>query len=276
MRMSAGMPGKSRKDRKLSDSVKSEHGLGHNSGSWVKNRFPDWALEKIEKVVTKAREYHAAVTLPFDAGIGILPAPLIMEYGDRMRQFAGEFRNLCETDFKARYPEMIEWAKVEHNGTFDASDYPDIEEVMQSFYFKTEPLPVPDAAHFEGTVKSLLGVDTEGVNVRVADAMQEAQRELMRRLIEPVRAMAVKLNEAPKEGKECPTFRDTLVGNVKEIAKLAPKLNIAGDPAIDAFVKEIERLAANSPDHLRKSNVTRKAVADDATAVLKKLEGYKI
>jgi len=276
MRMSAGVPGKSRKDRKLSESVKSEHGLGQKSGAWVKTRFPDWALEPIEKVVNKAREYHAAVTLPFDAGIGILPAPLIMEYGDRMRQFAGEFRNLVDSHFKAKYPEMIEWAKQEHNGTFDASDYPEIDEVMESFYFKTEPLPVPDAAHFEGTVKSLLGVDSEGVTMRVADAMQEAQRELMRRLIEPVKAMAVKLSEAPKEGKDSPTFRDSLVGNVKEIAKLAPKLNIAGDPAIDAFVKEIERLATLAPDHLRKSNVTRKAAATDAAAILQKLEGYKI
>ncbi len=276
MRMSAGMPGKNRKDRKLSESVKSEHGLGQKSGAWVKTRFPDWALECIEKVVTKAREYHAAVTLPFDSGIGILPAPLIMEYGDRMRQFAGEFWNLAASHFRAKYPEMVEWAKTAHNGTFDASDYPDIEEVMQCFYFKTEPLPVPDAAHFEGTVKSLLGVDTEGVTMRVADAMQEAQRELMRRLIEPVKAMAVKLSEAPKEGKECPTFRDTLVGNLKAIAELAPKLNIAGDPVIDSFVKEIAKIAIIHPDNLRKSATARQAVATDAAVILKKLEGYRI
>jgi len=276
MRMSAGVPGKSRKDRKLSESVKSEHGLGQKSGAWVKTRFPDWALEPIEKVVNKAREYHAAVTLPFDAGIGILPAPLIMEYGDRMRQFAGEFRNLVDSHFKAKYPEMIEWAKQEHNGTFDASDYPEIDEVMESFYFKTEPLPVPDAAHFEGTVKSLLGVDSEGITMRVADAMQEAQRELMRRLIEPVKAMAVKLSEAPKEGKDCPVFRDTLIGNVKAIAELAPKLNIAGDAKIDAFVTEIKHLARLDPDALRREPILRNNVAHESAAVLKKLEGYRI
>lgn len=276
MRMSAGMPGKSRKDRQLSASVKTEHGLGANSGAWVKTRFPDWALEPIEKVVTKAREYHAAVTLPFDSGIGILPAPLIMEYGERMRQFAGEFKNLVDSHFRAKYPEMVEWAKKEHNGTFDGTDYPEIEEVMESFYFKTEPLPVPDAAHFEGTVKSLLGVDTEGVTLRVADAMQEAQRELMRRLIAPVKAMATRLSEAPKEGKSCPRFNDSLVGNLKEIAQLAPKLNIAGDPAIDSFVAEIDKLTCLEPEAVRKSAQVRKAMAADATAILKRLEGYKI
>lgn len=193
-----------------------------------------------------------------------------------MRQFSGEFKNMVESHFRVKYPEMIEWAKTEHNGTFDASDYPDIEEVMESFSFKTEPLPVPDAAHFEGTVKSLLGVDAESVTLRVTDAMQEAQRELMRRLIEPVRAMAVKLKEPAKEGKDSPVFRDTLIGNVQEIAQLGVKLNIAGDPAIDAFCKEMNALTANSPGSLRKSASKREAAAAEAMSVLKKLEGYKI
>lgn len=276
MRMSAGLPGKSRTDRKLSESVKSEHGLGSKSGAWVKKKYPDWALEPIEQLVTQARAYHAAVTLPFDAGIGILPAALIMEYGDKMRDFAGQFNNLKDSHFRSKYPEMIEWAKVEHNGTFVPGDYPDVEEVMKSFYFKTEPLPVPDAAHFEGTVKSLLGVDTESVTLRVNDAMEEAQRELMRRLIEPVKAMAVKLAEQPKDGKDCPVFRDTLIGNVKQIAELGLKLNIAGDPAINVFCKDMAALARWQPEDLRKIIDARAIAAADAAAMLKRLEGYKI
>ncbi len=284
MRMSAGMPGKHRKDRELSDQVKTDKGLGAHAGGWIKNKFPDWALQPLEKLVNEARAYHGAVTLPFDNGIGILPAALIVEYGDRMRDFAGQFANLKESHFRAKYPEMVEWAKREHNGTFDASDYPEVEEVMKSFYFKTEPLPVPDAAHFENTVKSLMGVDTEAVTIRVQDAMQEAQKELMRRLIEPVRAMAEKLAEPiiqkpNKKGvivDKQPVFRDSLIGNLQEIAKLAPKLNIAGDPAIDAFVTEIDALARVPLDHLRESNVTRSATAVAAKAVLAKLEGYKL
>jgi len=123
-------------------------------------------------------------------------------------------------------------------------------------------------------MKSLLGVDTESVTIRVADAMQEAQKELMRRLIEPVRAMATRLSEQPKEGKSSPRFNDTLVGNLKEIAQLAPKLNIAGDPKIDEFVAEIGKLTAVEPQVLRDAPTTRQVVAQNAMAVLKKLEGY--
>lgn len=275
MRMSAGLPGKNRKDRVLTETVKSDKNLGQHSGAWIKQRWPDWALEPLEKVVTKAREFHAAVTLPFDNGIGILPAALIMEYGDRMREFKGQFENLRDSHFRAKYQDMIDWARKEHNGTFDEGDYPAIEEVLESFYFRTEPLPVPDAAHFQGTLSSLLGVDAESVNLRVADAMQEAQKELMKRIIEPVRAMAAALGKPAKDGKS-PIFRDTLVSNIQDIAKLAPKLNLADDPKIGEFVADIKKLALYEPDTLRKSAQTRTDVQRLAADTLKKLEAYKI
>lgn len=285
MQLSAGMPGKHRKDRALSNQVKSDKHLGANSGNWVKNRFPEWALQPLEKLVTEARAYHAAVTLPFSNGVGILPAALIVEYGERMRDFTRRFHAQAVDHFQKRYPEMIEWAKSEHNGTFDATDYPEVAELMKSFYMKTEPIPVPDAGHFESTMKSLLGVDADSVNIRVQDAMQEAQRELMKRMIEPVKAMAAKLAEQPKMRKlkdgstepyESPVFRDTLIQNVKDIAGLAPKLNIAGDPAIDGFVAEMQKLTVYEPDALRKSANERETAAAKAKAVLAKLEQYKI
>lgn len=275
MRMSAGMPGKTRTDKILSDDVKQEHGLGKKSGRWVKSKYPDWALEKLEGVVNQARAYHAAVTLPFDNGIGILPAALIKDYADKMRQFRGEFEALRDADFVARYPEMIEWARNEHNGTFDPSDYPPVDLLLSSFYFKTEPLPVPDAAHFEGTMSSLLGIDAEAVNVRVADAMQEAQRELMRRMIDPVKAMAATLVKEPATGKKDIIFRDTLIGNIQEIADLVPKLNISGDPAIDQFAKELDVLCRYTPKVLREDKATRSEAAKLAEATMKRMEAYK-
>jgi hypothetical protein len=275
MRMSAGLPGKNRTDKALSASVKADHGLGVKSGRWIKTKYPDWALEPLEKLVTEARAYHAAVTLPFDNGIGILPAALIKEYGDKMRQFKGQFENLVQSHFVPKYPEMIDWAKAEHNGTFDASDYPAVESLLEAFYFKTEPLPVPDAGHFTGTMSSLLGVDAEGVNIRVADAMTEAQRELMRRMIEPVSAMAAKLAEAPKAGKEDICFRDSLIGNVQQIAEMVPKLNICGDAALDAFAAEMLALTRYTPSVLRDDKATRSEAAKLADALTKRLSGYQ-
>ncbi len=285
MRISAGLPGKNRKDRTLSESVKSEHNLGRNAGSWIKKKYPDWALEPLEKLVTEARAYHAAVTLPFDMGIGILPTALVFDYGNKMREFKGRFDNLVQSHFAARYAEMVDWAKAEHNGTFDASDYPEVVEVLPAFYFRTEPTPLPESGHFSSTVTSLLGLDAASVDSRVGGALLEGQREVMRRLIEPVQAMVAKLNEVPqpksgavwKEGEEKPPiFRDSLIGNIRQICEIAPKLNIGGDPVIDAFVKEVASLGNFSPVDLRKDKKLRATAAMEAEAIAKRMEAYKL
>lgn len=265
----------------MSETVKSEHRLGAQSGKWVKQLFPPQALEPIKKLDNEARAYFDSVTLPFDKGIGILPAGLILECGDKMREFAGRRAVLVQDHFLAQWDQWVDWARAEHNGTFEPELY-DFYKAEKSFYFKTCPLPVPDSGHFCTTVSSLLGVDTQSVDIRVQDAMVEAQRELMRRLIEPVQAMATKLSETPKVDKKTGlpkddiVFRDSLIGNIKEIVNLAPKLNIGGDPAIDAFVVDMEKLTRYTPDTLRSDKATRAEAAESAAAVLKRLEGYKL
>jgi len=302
MRFSAGLPGQHRGDKKTTSEVIASRSLGNNAGKWVKDLYPEHALKPLKQKLHEARAYHDSVTLPFGvkgddageesktpaiAGIGILPAALIMEYGDKMRVFRSEVESLLESGFLANPEQWIEWARGEHNGTFDPANYPGcsadsfdadaFRSVMRKkVYLRTEPLPVPDAEHFSAMVGSLLGTDVESVNIRVRDSAIEAARELMRRLIEPVLAMAAKLAEAPKEGKDCPIFRDTLVSNIQDIAKLAPALNLTGDAQIDAFTKEVEALTRYAPDTLRSDQFTRAEAARKADEIAKRMSSYKL
>lgn len=277
MRLSISLPGEARQDRQLSEAVKSEHALGADAGRWVKALFPPQALECIKKLDNEARGYHAEVTLPWDNGIGILPAPLVLEYQKKMNDFRGKREQLVESHFLAQYDKWIEWAKSAHNGTFDADNYPPLEEMRGKFAFRSEPLPVPESEHFSSTLASLLGTDTETVNRRVNEAVSEAQRELVRRVLAPVKAMAEKLAEIPKNGKDDIVFRDTLVGNVQQIVELAPKLNICGDVELDILVKEIaDKLGSIQPADLRKDKAQRAKVQESAAALMKRLEGYRL
>lgn len=268
MRLSIGSPGTQRTDRETSEKVKTSEHLGQNSGKWIKELFPPAAMAAIRKLDGEAQKYHSAVTLPFDTGCGILPAVLIMDYSAKMREFKGR-RELLIAEFCSKYPEFIEWARKEHNGTFDESLYPPIEEVGRKFYFRTEPIPVPDSCHFESTVTSLLGIDAQSVTQRVQDAALDAQRELLKRMIEPVAHMARTL------AKDSPKIFDTLTGNISEIASLVPKLNLAGDTELDALAKEMTDLAKYKRDDLKKDMFKLEA-RKAAEAVLAKLEGYKL
>jgi len=270
MRLTIGLPGEQRQDADLSKTVKEAHNLGERSGRWIKSLYPEDALKPIKKLDNEARSFHDAVTLPFEAGIGILPAALILEYGDRMRDFKGRRENLVENHFLAKYEDWVEWAKKEHNGTFDQSMYPGVDKIREKFYFRTEPLPVPSAAHFQNTVSSLLGTDVESVEERVRDATKEAQQELMRRLVKPVKYMAETLS------KEKPKIFDTIISNIEDIVKLAPSLNLSGDVTIDTFVKEMQALTQFDPDRFRKSEVERAKAAASAKEVLTRLEAYKL
>lgn len=285
MRFSAGLPGEQRQDRQLTEDVKRQKQLGERSGKWEQFLYPPQALEAIKKKQTEARDYHNAVTLKFDTGIGILPAALIQEYGDRMRQLKGEVDNLVESTFLAEPQKWIDWAVSEQNGTFNPDNYPgccasngtfvvDVEEFRKEmrpkFYFRSEPLPVPDADHFTATVASLLGTDLESVNLKVRDAALEAQRELMARIMKPVKHMAETL------GKDKPRIFDTLIGNIADICKLAPKLNLQGDPVLDTLVNECVKLTNYDPEVLRKSDKTRTEAQKEAEAMLTRLSGYKL
>lgn len=319
MRFSSGIPGQHRKDKKVTSEVKASKGLGEHAGKWIKELWPENALAEIKTKCNEARDYHNTVTLPFGvkgddasedgatpaiAGIGILPAALILEYGDKMRAFKGELEVLVGK-FLADPQVWVDWAIREHNGTFDPDNYPGCKEqepLLQSmsgqkyaldadqfrkvmgkkFYIRTEPLPVPASSQFCDAITSLLGVDAESVNIRVRDAEQEAQRELLRRMIAPVKAMADKLSEQPKldkktgKAKDDIVFRDTLIGNIQEIVALAPKLNITGDQQIDQFCKEMEGLTRYTPDTLRDDKVTRSEAATKAAEICKRLTGYKV
>lgn len=305
MRFSAGLSGQHRKDKKTTAEVKSSKGLGNDAGKWITDLYPKGALDAVKSKQGEARSYHDKVTFPFGcrgddngdestpaiAGIGILPAALILEYGEKMRQFRGESEKLI-AEFLEKGQQWVDWAVAEHNGTFEPKNYPGCTKdewgvvsfdpaefkakMGKRFYLRSEPLPVPNAEQFSANVQALLGSDTQSVDLRVRDAGLEAQRELMRRLIAPVKAMAEKLSEASKAGKDDIVFRDTLIGNIKEIAELAPKLNIYGDAAIDTFCSEVGALADFSPADLRDDKGLRSQAVTQAEATLKRLEGYKL
>lgn len=309
MRLSISIPGEERQDPSLTGEVKAQHNLGAQSGKWVKKLYPPEALGKIKKLDNEARGFHGALTLPYDQGIGILPGKLIPEYGDRMRHFAGMRENLIENEFLANPEKWIAWAIKEHNGTFDPDFYPglyrskeasaelrrtgtpigleyilDVEgfkaAMRAKFAFETVPLPVPNSNHFTNTIASLLGTDTASIDMRVRDAGIEAQKELLRRMIDPVKSMAQKLAEKPKVKKdgspaEDIVFRDTLVSNLRDIAKVGPALNLNDDPVIAQFCRELDTLSKVEAQTLRDNKQVREDVQKKADDLAKRLSGYK-
>lgn len=286
MRASFGLPGEQRQDRTITAEVQHEKKLGARAGKWDKFLYPQGALAPIKTAHNALRAFHNAVTLPFDNGIGILPGKLIPEYREKFRLATANI-DLLVQEFLDKGQHWINWAKGAHNGTFDPDNYPGCKReadgsisfdqsvwaqaMREKFYVRTEPIPVPDSTHFASTVAELLGTDTESVNERVRDAAREAQSEVLKRVLEPVKHMAETL------GKDKPRIYDTLITNIKDICRIAPALNLADDPELNKIVGEVaSECTKYTAEELRDNKSVQDKARAAAEAMVKRLSGYKL
>jgi hypothetical protein len=75
--------------------------------------------------------------------------------------------------------------------------------------------------------------------------------------------------------EEGAVFRDSLVNNIKDLANLLPRLNIAEDPDLERLGNYVsQRLCTVPPDVLRKDPSIRKETADQANAVLRRMDYF--
>jgi hypothetical protein len=267
-RFSAGMPGRARQDKVLTEDVKKDKNMGATAGRWVKTLFPKDALVKVEQIVGRAREKHYELTLPWDdSGFRILPTTTYLDYQREMRALRQEFEAARE-EFNAKWDEWVAWAKVEHNGSFNPGNY-NRAKAYKSFKFTTDFNPIPEGGDFRVALQAEdVNSMKQELDERMQETMQAAQAELWERLATPVRAMVERLSDPDK------IFKGTLVTNLKDIVALVPKLNIAGDNSLNDFAKEVnDKLLKYSADTLRDAPSVRAAIANDADEILKRIEG---
>lgn len=271
VKFSVSMPGKARKDKVLTAAVKAKEHLGADAGKWLKQLYPDIALEPLEKVSNEARTFHYDHTLPWgDDGFRILPTMAHTDYTNAMRKFRHEFERLTEEHFLARFEEWIAWAREQHNGTFNPDNYKGVDAIRKKFGTRLEFSPIPSSSDFRVALSDEeLSAMTASLDARVESAVAEAHADLWQRLVAPLQAMADKLRD-PKA-----IFRDSLIGNLKEITGLIPMLNIQNDENLSTFAAQVEtELATLKPQDLRDDNKAREAAQKAAAAMLEKMKGY--
>lgn len=276
VKLSISLPGNTRTDVKITQDTISRENLGAKAGRWLKQLYPDEAMTPLVKLSGEIRTYHYTHTLAWtDEGYRILPTAHHAEYTDQMRKFHAAYDTARDT-FVSRLPEWVAWAKQAHNGTFDPTCYPDASRLERKFDFGLDFSPVPSGSDFRCSLnQDELDSMSQQVNERVNQATEAARLDLWHRLIEPLKAMADKLSEPDRAKGQSPIFRDSLVSNLQDIAKLIPALNVTSDPELAAFAAEVQSTIAQvQPDTLRQSKSTRDQTAAQAKAILDRMSGY--
>ena len=264
-----------RTDAKVTREVADAHNTTTDAGAYKKNLLAKEALEPIKKLAGEIRTEHYRRTLPWgDDGSRILTGAGYWEYADWMRQREADWTPLVDA-FLTAWPDYVDDARQRLNGLFNPADYPEVRELRRRFSFRWTVRPVPTAGDFRvelgaAEVDAIRQQITDGLNATV----QAAMVDVWNRIKTVVSAMAERLRAYDPAKPGAAPFRDSIVGNIRELLEVLPSLNLTNDPNVSRFADEMRALCAVDAQALRDNMFTREDVAARAEAMLDQMRQF--
>lgn len=264
-------------DKKATSEVAKTHGVKESVGTYYKSVLPTTnqygektTIERVKALVTEARTYHYRMTLPWlDSGPRVLSNLAYIDYMQRMQDFAAGFKALVD-EFVQDYPFEREEAKRRLGTLFNDDDYPDVNRVADRFGFTLNVLPIPMGSDFRCDIgeDEVSRIRSE-IEKSTTAVVQSAVADAFKRIADVADAFVDRLQF------EDTVFRDSLVGNAKDLAAILPKLNFTGDPELARLTDELEaRLCAYSATDLRNNMSARRETYEAALDLKKDLAAF--
>jgi hypothetical protein len=235
-----------RTDRRVTDRVHNKLHMGKRSGKYDKFTIRKDCRELMvwKRTESDARARHKALTVSWGSfGVDALTCAATPKYESTM---TGEIEKITEAmeNFFVVFPMEKEMAREELNGAFRESDYLSVDEMRQRCSAKYTLTPMPRLGNFptdfsEEEIRRL----RNNMESEVKTATDQALRDLGLRLHEAVKNIADRLasDRTNKHGqKVAPIFRDSLIGNAREILDLLPLMDMTGTGFFDPYIKQVE------------------------------------
>lgn len=265
------------KDRVASQSAATTAGADKNAFETRKNLLVgvDSTLKKVHRAIDDARAKHYEMTVPFTTtsiddtgrrtGGRLLPNTLFDEYITIMAQHQKAMREALN-EFIPQYPQLIQEAQAKLGDRFVPSEYPNPSSIRTKFNLSFDFSPIPAGDDFKGLAATQLDALAKKLNRSLEQQIENAMQDLWARIHEAVSRMAERLGSPDK------TFHNTLVQNVRDVARLAGHLNVIGDPKVEEVRKLIEvHLCQHEPKDLREKPMLRQQTAAFALDILQRM-----
>jgi hypothetical protein len=271
-------------DKKITQDVADQHQTtSQRLGKYKKNAI-DVQHARFVAICNAAgdlRQTHYNHTLPWGQdGARILTTLGFEAYSQAVRQKIARF-NAAADQFAAVYPELVEAARAELNGAFNAADYP--RHIRAKFGVDLTILPLPDAADFRADLsdEAVSSIKTD-IEAKMRDGVAEAMKAPYQRLYELVERMARRLSVTPEKRTrgqkytgDTGTFRDSLVEGLAELCTILPGLNLTNDAKLDELRKQTEQMIAGIDAATLRTDMTKRAeVAKRATEISNVMAAY--
>ena len=251
-------------DKSVSDKVDQDNGA-KDAGRYNKLLVDKTALEPCNQIASAARAHLYKVTLPWgENGERLLPATLFFDFKNEMQTFESEFLNRVQT-FVGLYPSLRENARTRLGQLYQPKDYPLDHEVADKFGFNIAITPVASADDFRVKLNDEY---VESIKADITARMQERQKDAVKDCWLRVRKVVTAMHERLKDEKA--VFKDSLIGNARELIDILPALNLTNDPELTNIATELQTILM-PPDRLRQDKVLRASTAAAADAILARM-----
>jgi hypothetical protein len=257
-------------DRDVSAEIDVQKNTTTRAGNYHKKLFADEPkFEAIQKFAGNTRTYHYHATMPWsDSGARLLTTPMYFDYNSRMSNEQMKFYDLV-TDCLNDWDNMLQRASIKLGSMFKAEDYPSKDDIKDKYRFNLKYLPVPEVGDFRVNVgNEALQYLNESYATYYDEQLKSAYSDVWTRTHEALTNMSTKLAGETKQ-----VFRDSLVGNVREMIELLDKFNVTQDPVMKKAKTKIEYLLLGvTPDSLREDDSFRQDVKSKVDDLLKQFE----
>ena len=231
-------------------------------------------LEEVKKLRNFARTIHRDNTMPWsNSGLRLITTEQYFDYHRQMTGLVNEFYKLVE-EFISAYSFERQAAQAKLGELFDASEYPSDMELRAKFHFSVNYMPLPAAGDFrldiQGQAKQVLADEYEKFYQKQIEA---AMKDVWQRLLVPLQNMSTRLDY--RAGEKPTGFRDTLVSNVEDIAKLLKTCNVTNDQEMERVRRElVNTLRGVTPDGLREDAALRRNTKEEIDKIIKALPSF--
>lgn len=258
-----------KRDKNVEAEINQLTGSDNNTGSYFKNLLPgDNLLGRIHERTNMLRTAFYQNTLPWGKrGEYLLPTKNYLGFTQWYRGEEAEWKRDAEAfvdNYVRNYDAVLMLAQQKLKGNFKLSDYPDPDSMVDKFSIGMAVAPVPDHDFRNLNVDDAeRAAIAQEVEKRVTAAQQSAMQDAWKRLHDQLKHIATKLDDPGG------IFRDSMIGNMRELCDLLPRLNFADDPNLDRMADQIrQRIAGYHPDAYRNDPDLRRDTAAEANQIL--------
>ena len=265
--LSVTKPKMTEKDKNATTEVALDKNASTDAVAVIKKLYPKHLLAPIVECESSARRYIESVTQPWARGLALLPSRLFMDFQNQIGIYKLQFEQAV-TVFLNNYANVMVQAQAEQGSMFDMSNYPDLSELRQDFSFGVRYIPMADVPSIalDLEASALAGLKQE-IEEQTKQALAVGQKSLYARLSAALERIKVQCSN--DKGK----IYDSLTGNLDELLKVLPALNLAGDKQFEALCEQARQLVV-APEAIRTVPEIRTNMAAKADEILKSMEGY--